>query len=68
MENRAIKFGPQKNSAPFANGVKTAETAFVNKSYYDSKKVNLNLENKDKDKDEYNSLKFSRFNMLNLAN
>ena len=42
MENRAIKFGPQKNSAPFANGVKTAETAFVNKSYYDSKKVNLN--------------------------
>ena len=66
MENRAIKFGPQKNSAPFANGVKTAETAFVNKSYYDSKKVNLNLENKDNA--EYNSLKFSRFNMLNLAN
>lgn len=39
---------------------------FVGKSYYDSKKVQLNVENKDSD--ENNSLKFSRFNMINLGN
>ena len=39
---------------------------FVGKSYYDSKKVQLNVENKESD--EKNSLKFSRFNMINLGN
>ena len=39
---------------------------FVGKSYYDSKKVQLNVENKETD--ENNSLKFSRFNMINLGN
>ena len=39
---------------------------FVGKSYYDSKKVQLNVENKESD--ENNSLKFSRFNMINLGN